>query len=86
MNEVKLEQTSLAFPALWHLLMEALEGFARMMLEVRRAPFGGKSTRGERVWVPVSPDMQQGGGFNTQYMEGLTLIQGSWLVSGRAGI
>lgn len=66
--------------------MEALEGFARTMLEVRRAPLGGKSTRGERVRVPVSPDMQQGSGFNTQYMEGLSLIQGSWLVSGRAGI
>lgn len=81
-----MEQTSLAFPALWHMLMEALEGFARTILEVRRAPLGGKSTQGERVRVPVSPDMQQGSGFNTQYMEGLTLIQGSRLVSGRAGI
>ena len=70
--------------------MEALEGFARTMLEVRRAPLGWQ-IYSEReatgaVGSPLSPDMQWGGGFNTQYMEGFTLIQGSQLVSGRAGI
>ena len=57
-----LRSRSLASPALWHLLMEALEGFARTMLEVRQAPLGWQ-IYSEReatgaVGSPLSPDMQ----------------------------